>query len=149
MRSSCLATSFGGGKTHNLIALYHAARGALPRSAAGEFMDPDLLPTEAVDQVGVFVGTEAGATSFPELHGISPGTVWGYLALQIGGRDGYELVRSDDEARTAPGADAIKRLFGGRPTLVLIDEIARYYRTAKARGPRPPRSSASSSATGH
>src|SRR5271170_3433667 len=45
-----LETSLGGGKTHNLIALYHAAARKLPADLAGEFMDPGLLPSEPVDR---------------------------------------------------------------------------------------------------
>src|SRR5215831_9851676 len=41
-----LETNLGGGKTHNLIALYHAAAGNLSADLAGEFMDPGLLPSE-------------------------------------------------------------------------------------------------------
>jgi len=41
------------------------------------------------------------------------------------------MVHADDEALTAPGSDALKRLLGDRPSLVLIDEIARYYSVAK------------------
>jgi hypothetical protein len=128
-----LETNLGGGKTHNLIALYHAARGRLDAMRALEFMDPSNLPAEPVGQVGVFVGTEAGATSFPSVDGITASTVWGYLALQLGGASAYEELRSDDEALTAPGADALKRIMGGRPTLVLIDEIARYLAVAEGR----------------
>ena len=40
-------------------------------------------------------------------------------------------MRSDDESLTAPGSDAIKRLLGDEPSLILIDEIARYYAVAK------------------
>lgn len=47
-----LETSFGGGKTHNLIALYHAARGRLAPTQAAEFMDPDLLPDEPPTRLG-------------------------------------------------------------------------------------------------
>jgi len=126
-----LETNLGGGKTHNLIALFHAAKGRLDRAAAGEFMDADLLPRAVVDQLGVFVGTSSGATSFPTVAGVVPHTVWGYLALQTGGPAGYEIVRTDDEALTAPGSSALKRLFGDRPVLLLIDEIARYYSVAR------------------
>lgn len=126
-----LETNLGGGKTHNLIALYHAAKGRLDKATAPEFMDADLLPSSPVDQIGVFVGTSTGATTFPTVDGITPRTVWGYLALQTGGSAGYELVRSDDESLTAPGSAALKNLFGDRPVLLLIDEIARYYSVAK------------------
>ncbi|MFE1433050.1 DUF499 domain-containing protein [Streptomyces griseoaurantiacus] len=126
-----LETNLGGGKTHNLIALFHAARGHLDVTGATEFMDAALLPDEPVQQVGAFVGTSTGAQSFPDVAGVTPHTAWGYLALQIGGRAGYEFVRADDEALTAPGSDAIKRLLGDQPTLILVDEIARYYQVAK------------------
>lgn len=123
-------TNLGGGKTHNLIALYHAAAGKLPASMVGEFMDQSLLPKKPIDRIGVFVGSATGATSFPSIAGVTPRTVWGYLALQVGGAEGYELVRADDEALTAPGSDAIKRVLTERPTLLLLDEIARYYLVA-------------------
>jgi len=128
-----LETSLGGGKTHNLIALYHAAKGRLDEARAVEFMDPALLPAGPVEQIGVFVGTGAGATTFPAVDGVAARTVWGYLALQLGGTAGYELVRIDDEGLTAPGAAALKQLLAGRPRLILIDEIARYYLTAKGK----------------
>ena len=128
-----LETNLGGGKTHNLIALHHAARGHLDAETAPEFMDPSLLPREPVGQIGTFVGTSAGATTFPELHGVRASTLWGYLALQIGGRAGYEQVRTDDEGLTAPGAASLRRVIGDRPTLVLVDEIARYYATARGK----------------
>ena len=89
-----------------------------------------LLPAEPIDRIGVFVGSATGATSFPCVAGVTPRTVWGYLALQVGGAEGYQLVQADDEALTAPGSDAIKRLIAGRPALLLLDEIARYYLVA-------------------
>lgn len=126
-----LETNLGGGKTHNLIALYHVARGGLGPEQAAELMDPRLLPTAPLSRVGVFVGTSSGASSFPPVDGVTAKTMWGYLALQLGGSAGYDLVRSDDESLTAPGSDAIKRLLSDGPSLVLIDEIARYYAVAK------------------
>jgi predicted AAA+ superfamily ATPase len=126
-----LETNLGGGKTHNLIALFHAAGGQLTPEHAGEFMDPGLLPDQVVERIGVFVGTSAGAQSFPTIQGIAPRTVWGYLALQIGGADGYAHVSGDDEALTAPGSDALKKLIGDQPALLLVDEIARYYKVAR------------------
>lgn len=125
-----LETNLGGGKTHNLIALYHTARGRLDPMRAMEFMDPALLANEPVEQIASFVGTASGATSFPTVAGVTPNTVWGYLALQLGGADAFELVRRDDADLTAPGADALRKMMGGRPTLVLIDEIARYLAVA-------------------
>jgi len=39
-----LDTSFGGGKTHGLIALVHAARGMTGVANPNEFIDPPLNP---------------------------------------------------------------------------------------------------------
>lgn len=125
-----LETNLGGGKTHNLIALYHAARGALYAAQTEGFADPALLLKAPVDQLGVFVGTAAGATSFPERDGVKPRTPWGHLALQLGGRDAFERIREDDEKLTAPGSDDLKDIFAGKPTLILLDELARYLTTA-------------------
>jgi hypothetical protein len=128
-----LETNLGGGKTHNLIALYHAARGFLDPMRAMEFMDPALLPSSPIEQIAVFVGTASGATSFPTVANVTPHTVWGYMALQLGGSAAYQLIRQDDEDLTAPGADALRKMMAGRPTLVLIDEIARYLGVAEGK----------------
>ncbi|MEU1681021.1 DUF499 domain-containing protein [Micromonospora zamorensis] len=131
-----LETSFGGGKTHNLIALYHAAKGSLGSDLARSFMDPAVLAAPSgtpAPTVAVFVGTSAGATTFPTVDGISAATPWGYLALQIGGAAAYNIVRKDDEGLSAPGSDQLKQIFAGKPVLILIDEIARYLAAAGAR----------------
>ncbi|MFI7552159.1 DUF499 domain-containing protein [Micromonospora sediminimaris] len=131
-----LETSFGGGKTHNLIALYHAAKGKLDRDIARSFMDPAVLaaPVDTpTPTVAAFVGTSAGATTFPTVDGISANTPWGYLALQIGGATAYDIVRKDDEGLSAPGSDQLKQIFAGKSVLILIDEIARYLAAAGAR----------------
>lgn len=129
-----LETAFGGGKTHNLIALYHAARGGLPDADAPSFLDPAVLEGDGGEPaIAAFVGTTAGASTFPEVAGVSASTPWGYLALQIAGKAGYEVVRQDDEALSAPGSDQLKRVFGDRPVLILVDEIARYLSAAGAR----------------
>ena len=47
-----LETSFGGGKTHNLIGLYHAARtGKAAKKLLDRFVDEALLPAEPIKQI--------------------------------------------------------------------------------------------------
>lgn len=94
-------------------------------------MDLADLPDQPIEQIAVLVGTSHGATSFPAAEGISPRTVWGYLALQLGGATAYEEVRRDDETLQAPEANQLKRVIGERPTLILLDELARYLVTAR------------------
>ena len=57
-----LDTSFGGGKTHGLIALVHAARGMRGVADPSEFVDPALLPAEGVRAGIVAKGDVIGAT---------------------------------------------------------------------------------------
>lgn len=126
-----LETSLGGGKTHNLIALYYTAHGKVPANTVREFCDPSLLPTERVN-VGVFVGTGSSARRFPVVNGIETRTLWGYLAAQIGGAEGYALVAEEDAKANPPGSNTLRMLFANHPTLIMIDELASYYRAALA-----------------
>ena len=57
----------------------------------------------------------------PSPRGAKSPTRW--LAKQ-----GYERVRRRDEQASAPGAETIQELFGGEPTLILLDELAVYLR---------------------
>jgi len=127
-----LETSLGGGKTHNLIALFHAARGGLSLADAERFLDPALL-LDQPPATAIFVGTSSGATSFPTTAGVTPKTVWGHLSLQLAGADGYEHVRAQDEAMSAPGSDGLARVLDhSKRNLILIDELGRYLATAAA-----------------
>ena len=59
-----LDTSYGGGKTHGLIALAHAARGMTGVSHVEEFLDPALLPGGPV-RLAVFDGENADPRTRP------------------------------------------------------------------------------------
>src|SRR5690242_3352630 len=50
-----LDTSFGGGKTHGLIALVHAAGGMTNVANISEFLDPTLVPKQTV-RIAAFDG---------------------------------------------------------------------------------------------
>lgn len=127
-----LETNLGGGKTHNLIALWHTAHGRLDPMRAMAFMDPDLLPDGPV-RVASLVGTGAGASSFPAVDGVEARTLWEYLGLQLGGPEAARLLTEGD-GMTAPGASRIKEVLGDEPTLILLDELARYLETAAGHG---------------
>ncbi len=126
-----LQTNFGGGKTHSMLALYHLFSGTPPGDLTG------------ID--GVMA--EAGAPELPAVrravlvgNKISPGnpvtkpdgtvvrTLWGELAYQLGGAEGFARVALDDERATNPG-DTLRGLFNDYgPCLVLIDEWVAYAR---------------------
>jgi hypothetical protein len=127
-----LDTSYGGGKTHGLIALVHAVRSGRSISNIAEFVDPALIPTAHV-RIAAYDGENADPSNGRKMDsGILAYTPWGELAVQLAGPEGYERVRKSDESRTAPGAETLKELFGGEPTLILLDELSVYLRKVQS-----------------
>ncbi len=130
-----LETAFGGGKTHSLIALYHAASGHIEPSVIQQITAESLrAPAPGEVRVAGVVGSDLDPTigiSHPE-HGVTSLTLWGELAVRLGGRAGYALVEESDVKKIAPGTGLFERLVGDQPTLIMIDEIARHLRAAMA-----------------
>ena len=123
-----LDTTYGGGKTHGLIALAHAAGGMQGVDDVEEFIEPALLPTGAV-RIAAFDGENADPANGRAMgDDVLAHTPWGEIAYALAGRDGYERVRRSDEEGVAPGAATLGELFGGEPTLILLDELAVYLR---------------------
>lgn len=123
-----LDTSYGGGKTHGLIALAHAANGmkGVPNSA--EFLDPALIPSGKVG-IAAFDGENADPANGRNMgDGVLAFTPWGEIAYALAGPKGYERVRRSDTEGIAPGADTIAELFGDAPALILLDELSIYLR---------------------
>ncbi len=127
-----LQTSFGGGKTHSMIALYHL----LSDTPLEEFPQEvqDLVAATGIGALPpvrrvVLVGTKiAPGQPSRKPDGTEVRTLWGELAWQLGGREGYELVAEADRTSTSPGDELRKLLAAYRPCLVLIDEWVAYAR---------------------
>jgi hypothetical protein len=119
-------TSFGGGKTHSLIAVHHLAAGERPENV-GEFLDPALLPDgcRSVALVGDALDAVNGITA-PD--GGRAVTLWGALAAQLGD-EAWAAMQRSDETRTPPGREVLSRVIGSTPTVLMIDEVAAYLRT--------------------
>jgi predicted AAA+ superfamily ATPase len=135
-----LQTNFGGGKTHSLIALYHLAAGYDPSKLPGvEQMLADAqveAPPEARRVVLVGQMLDPGS-SHQQSDGTVVQTLWGELAWQLGGAEGYSLVARADQARTNPGEALIKLLERYSPCLILIDEWVAYARQLYGRDDLP------------
>jgi hypothetical protein len=123
-----LETAFGGGKTHNLIGLYHAAGGHKPGPTFAD--DALILAPGAVRVVGV-VGSDLQPSDGLEHDDATTYTLWGELAYQLGGAPGYARAASSDQDRSAPGTGLLEGLIGDDPTLIMLDEVARHLRAAK------------------
>ena len=126
-----LETAYGGGKTHSLIALAHAARGLQDVPNATDFVAPALLPAAPV-RIAAFDGENADPANGRALEGgLLAYTPWGEIAYALGGTAGYERVRRSDEGRVAPGADTLRALIGDAPALILLDELSVYLRKVR------------------
>ena len=94
----------------------------------GEFIDPSLLPDGHV-RVAAFDGENADPANGRAMGDeVLAHTPWGEMAYALAGKGGYDRVRVSDERHTAPGADTLRELFGGEPTLILLDELSVYLR---------------------
>ena len=127
-----LQTNFGGGKTHSMLALYHLFSGVVPADLPG--IDPVLKETGVarppLAKRPVLVGT---AISPGQPHKKPDGTVvhtlWGDLAWQLLGKEGFRRVADADKRGVSPGSNVLRELFqNAGPTLVLIDEWVAYLR---------------------
>ncbi len=128
-----LDTSFGGGKTHGLIALVHAARGMEGVANRAEFIATDRLPTGEI-RVAAFDGENADPANGRRMgDNVLAYTPWGEIAYALAKRPGYERIRKSDEEGIAPGAETISELFGDKPALILLDELSVYLRKVKSR----------------
>jgi len=126
-----LETGFGGGKTHNLIALYHAASGRTPTHILQRFVEPDFIPTTGC-RIAAIVGEDldpANGVHHPD--GVTTFTPWGEIAYQLGGRDAYRRFYRNDQERIPPGTRTWQELLGEEPALILLDELAPYLRVLK------------------
>ena len=123
-----LDTQYGGGKTHGLIALVHAVNGMKGVQDPEEFVDPAFLPKGKV-RIAALDGENSDPANGLRLgDDVLARSLWGEMAYRLAGRDGFERVHKSDETHVAPGADTIIELFGGEPTLILVDEVSVYLR---------------------
>jgi hypothetical protein len=133
-----LEITYGGGKTHTLITLFHLVNdpASLPDlPAVHEFkarIDVPLPPTRVAvlpfDKFDVEKGIEVRDPSGNRRMLRQP---WSALAWQLAGADGLRLLHPDDlpeERRTAPAENLLVPMLeapqkDGRSTLLLLDEV--------------------------
>lgn len=126
-----LQTTFGGGKTHSMLALYHLASGTpateLP-GMEGVIAETGGGPPQSIKRA-VLVGNQLtpGQTD-PKTDGVEVHTLWGELAWQLGGKPAYEKMRQADETGTNPGDTLGTVIRDAAPCLILIDEWVAYAR---------------------
>ena len=136
-----LAQTYGGGKTHTLITLYHLARDpiALPDQLISEFrarLDYQAWPAAriavlAFDKLDPERGMIVRSPQGEERELKYP---WSVLAFQLAGSNGLRLLHGegkDEERESVPAESVLTTLLAlpaseERSTLILIDEVMMY-----------------------
>ena len=146
-----LQLTYGGGRTHTLITLYHLMHdpdGLPDLPAVHEFIQSiGQKPTRAViaglcfDKLDVEKGMEVRGAEGKTRVLKQP---WSVLAYQIAGDEGLMLLHADgkaEERESAPAENLLTQLLEipvkkGLGVLVLIDEVLMYAREKYAQDPR-------------
>ena len=129
-----LETSFGGGKTHDQIALWHICKQGRSIVGLERFVDLDAIPSAKV-AVAAIDGRDLDPENgiYHADTGVTAYTLWGEIAYQISGITGYQLLQGSDKSGIAPGTSVLERLIEGKPSVIVLDEVACYLRKAKAK----------------
>jgi predicted AAA+ superfamily ATPase len=133
-----LKTSFGGGKTHSMMALYHLMGAANPEKlngVSGILADAGVASMPKVNAavlVGFALNPTVAAPS-KKLPGVTVHTLWGEIAAQLAEQTNnpavYDLVKQADAKGISPGSAAIKNMLEQcAPCMILIDELVAYAR---------------------
>lgn len=130
-----LQTNFGGGKTHSMLALYHLFGGQIePSEISGinkitKLMGSSNPPLPKVKWAVLACNHLAVDSPWAKSDGTEIHTLWGEMAWQLGGKQGYDMVAEADRQGVSPGGKKLIDLFERfGPALVLIDEWVVYAR---------------------
>ncbi len=123
--TSWVETGYGGGKTHGLIGIVHLVKGGTNLKHFVSFIEPDLLPSPDTVKVAGIVETEPGV-HIQSRKKMKPYTLWGEIALQIGGHQLYEKIKPEVTSLSAPGKRYFDQVFGNCPCVLLFDELDQY-----------------------
>jgi hypothetical protein len=131
-----LATGFGGGKTHNIIAAYHIANKGSDLSGLLTDYAVRQLPEPGATKIAAFIGDRGDPVSGIR-HTINGNelityTPWGEIAYQLGGIEGYRLIKENDISGIAPGRQAWEEICADQPVLIVLDELVLYFTRALA-----------------
>lgn len=137
-----LKTSFGGGKTHSMLAMYHLVGGqiGLSQIPGGEAIQERVGDIDDVTEArtAVIVGTKFDANIPRQYAGCTTRTLWGEIAYQLGGVEGYQMVEQADLSGTSPGSETMVRLLEAYgPALIIIDELVAFARNVYGVDERP------------
>ena len=126
-----LQTAFGGGKTHSMLTVLHLAKRTVSTNKLAGV--PPLLDQAGIHDLpnanlAVLDGIALSVSQGKQHGDICANTLWGEMAWQLLGEEGYALVAASDRDGTAPGKDTLQELLTkAAPCVVLIDELQKFF----------------------
>ncbi|MDX2128855.1 MAG: DUF499 domain-containing protein [Chloroherpetonaceae bacterium] len=137
-RTIQLQTNFGGGKTHSLISLLHLCKNGNRliegSQVVNELFNGIAAPKFEKANIAVFTNATNDVSNGRRVGDLHIQTLWGELAYQLCGKDGFEIVQKNDKELISPSSEVFKQvLIKAQPALILIDELTDYCVKASAR----------------
>ena len=127
-----LQTTFGGGKTHSMLAVWHlfsSVRSAeLPQDIQEILHTAGLSDGQREIRRVAVVGNEIAAGQARVRDGLTVRTIWGEIARQLGGQKAFDVIAESDANSTSPGELLRELLATYAPCVILIDEWVAYAR---------------------
>ena len=99
-----LQTYLGGGKTHSLIALYHYLTSRGEQFSLKEVGLPSNLKLVSI------IGTQLNPLEGHRIENVNIQTLWGELAYQLQGKNGYNQLLTNDKEKVTPGKNKLHTL---------------------------------------
>jgi hypothetical protein len=125
-----LKTSFGGGKTHTELAIYHLfehAHAAMRVPHVRELVAEAGLSAPPPAKVAVLPCTRFDPTGYTTPDGVHIRTLWGEMAYRLNGEEGFAVVAEADAQLVSPGEDALEAVLRQvEGPVILIDETLHY-----------------------
>lgn len=127
-----LQTTFGGGKTHSMLAVWHlfssVPAAELPQEIQEILHAAGLADGDRTIRRVAVVGNEIAAGQARQRDGLTVRTLWGEIARQLGGKEAFDLIAESDATSTSPGDHLRDLLARYSPCVILIDEWVAYAR---------------------
>jgi len=126
-----LQTPFGGGKTHTLLTIYHLLKNrkvVFRQIAIQNLLAKVNLKDIPETRIAIVDGTALNPSEIrTTVEGLRIRTLWGEIFYQLGGKEAFKLIESDDRERVSPGTEKIGRLIASlEPTIIMLDETVQY-----------------------
>jgi hypothetical protein len=130
-------TSFGGGKTHSMLAAYYMVRDSKQikdlKGVTSLLNEAGISSLPENCATAVVVGTDLSTTTARKAEGSLIKTIWGEIAYQLyqtsGKPEAFEVMKKNNLENGTPTTSEFKAMLEkSGPTLIIIDELVAYAR---------------------